>query len=265
MEGVKYTIREVQEGDAEDIANIVSECFFLTTPRQMAKQLRRRKQGSKGEAKNFVGVVDGKTVSQVAVVFRELHLGEGVYIKTGGIADVCTDSDYRRKGMVTKIMKYILEYAKQKGASNASLYTGFCIPAHRIYSRFGFISIERWPIYVKFIDFPFVFLTWIKAWNRRLKHSKLASRALRNWDKTVVLEIEEYGAFAFKCKNKIFRRLKKLPTKPDLILHTDIKTLLEVMADLPWEHAMSSEKLKIKQGRSSDVSILRRILPWAWE
>jgi hypothetical protein len=166
--------------------------------------------------------------------------------------------------MVTNIMKHILEYASQKGASNVSLYTGFCIPAHRIYSRLGFIDIETWSMYVKFIDFPSAFSTWLKEWNKRLKHSKLAAKALRSWDKTVILEVEEYGVFAFKCKNGHFRRLKKPPKKSDMILHTDIKTLLEIMADLPWEHAVSSGKLEIKKGSDSDVSMVRQILPWAW-
>lgn len=261
---VKYAIRNVQGDDVQHIARIISECFWPTTPRQIKEWLRRDERESKGATKTFVAVVDGKVVSQVVVEFINVNVGEGVYVKTGGIAGVCTDSDYRKRGIVTNLMKHALEYAKQKGASNSSLYTGCCIPAHRVYSRLGFLDIERWPMYIKLIDFSYVFSTWLREWNKLLKHSKLAAKALQHWNKTVVLEISEYGRFAFRCRNRRFYRLKTPPKKPNVILSVAIKTLLEVMADLSWEDAMNSGRLEIKQGSVSDIAIVKKLLPWAW-
>ncbi len=264
--GVKYTIRDARKGDEVDAARIVSECFWPATPRQIEGWWRREKRKSKGDAKNFVAVVNGKIVSMVAVEFKELHLGDGVYVKTAGIAGVCTDSDYRRKGIITNLMRSGLEYAKQIGASNSALYTGFCIPAHRIYSRFGFLDVETWPLYVKYLDFACIFSVWLRERNKLLKHSKLAAKALKRWNKAVVLEIEGYGMFAFKCRDGRFQRLKKPPKKPDVRLDTDIKTLQSIKTNYgAWGSAVSSRKLKIRCGNNPDVLMVRRILQWMWD
>jgi predicted acetyltransferase len=135
---IEYLLRHYKRGDEVRLAEIYSECFGPTTPRGIKRWKRRAKILSEHM---FIGEVKGKPVSSVVLEFKKLHLGEGVYLKTGGIAAVCTDSDYRRKGIVTNLMKHALNFTKQSGVSNSALFTDLDIPAHRIYSRLGFVDI----------------------------------------------------------------------------------------------------------------------------
>ncbi|MFQ6074414.1 MAG: GNAT family N-acetyltransferase, partial [Candidatus Bathyarchaeia archaeon] len=107
----KYLIRNYKKGDEVHLAKIYSECFSPTTPRSIKKWWYRR-VGVLPEH-IFIGEVEGKLVSSIYLEFKKLHLGEEVYLKTGGIAGVCTDSDYRRKGIATNLMKSALNYTKQ--------------------------------------------------------------------------------------------------------------------------------------------------------
>ena len=150
----KYLIRNYKKGDEVRLAEIYSECFNPASSRRVEKWIRR--VGILPEH-IFIGEVEGKLVSSVNLEFQKLHLGEDVHLKTGGIAGVCTDSDCRRKGIVTNLMKQALNYAKQSGASNSALYTDLDIPAHRIYSRLGFVDIATEKAFIKYLDYPFLF------------------------------------------------------------------------------------------------------------
>ena len=150
----KYIMRERQEGkDDVKLAQILSECFGPITSRQMRRWIQQ------AEGKNFVIEIGGEVVSQVEIDLKELHLDEGIYVKTGGIGGVCTCSDYRRKGIMTNLLQQSLTYIKNSGISNSALYTGLMLPAHRIYHRLGFCDVQRWPFYVKYLDYPYVFRT----------------------------------------------------------------------------------------------------------
>jgi len=257
-------VRNYQKGDEAELAKMYSECFGPTTPRRL-KQWHRI-TGVLPEH-IFIGEVEGKLVSCVEMVFKKLHLGEGAYLKTGGISGVCTDSDYRKKGIVTNLMKLCLNCAESNGASNSSLYTGLDIPAHRIYSRLGFVDIMTMRAYVKYFDFPFVFAQWIRMLNRQLKNSKIAARKLRGWEKSVTLEFKEAGPLAFRFRRGRFERLKKPCRKPDIALSTDILMFTHIIREgtLNWEHIVKTRKLTWKRGEPADIEMLKCILRWAWE
>jgi len=214
----------------------------------------------------FIGEANDKPVSSVEVVFKQLHIGEGVYTKTGGISGVCTDSDYRKKGIVTNLMKLSLEYAKNIGASNASLYTGLDIPAHRIYQRLGFVDIMTWRTYIKYLNYPAIFAKWIRQLNRSLKDSKLAKRKLEGWEKSVTIQLQEVGTLAFRFRKQHFQKLKKAPEKADLEFSTDMPTYARIMRNvLSWEDAVKAQKLIVKRGEKADIEMFNRILHWKWD
>jgi len=77
----------------------------------------KRAKRDPSEGTTLVCEVGGEVATPVGIEFKELHLGEGVYVKVGGIAGVCTGSDYRRKGLMTNLMQQSLEYIKSKGPS----------------------------------------------------------------------------------------------------------------------------------------------------
>lgn len=264
---VKYLIREEQEGkDEVNLARIFSECFDPATPRQVRRWVRQTKKDSADWSRFFVGDVDGKVVSNVSVELKELHLGEGVYVKTGGIAGVCTCSDYRRKGMVTNLLRQSLTYVKNSSVSNSSLYTGKVLPAHRIYQRFGFCDIETWPVYIKVFDFDYVFRTWIRNLNRHLKFSKIARRMLQNWNRSVVFELEGVGVQSFRLRHSRFQRLSKPPKSADVVIATSVETLIRAMwGAIKFEDAIEAEKMHIRKGSEADLRVLKKILIGIWD
>ncbi|KPV62138.1 MAG: hypothetical protein AOA65_2030 [Candidatus Bathyarchaeota archaeon BA1] len=260
---VQYTVRNYSKGDEVAIAKIFSECFGPTTPRRIIQWYRSH--GAHPED-IFVGVIDGKLVSSVEVVFKQLHHGEGVYLKTAGISGVCTDSDYRKRGIVSNLMKLALDYAQQKGVSNASLFTGLDIPAHRIYQRLGFVDITTGRTYIKYIDYPSIFARWLRLLNRSLKDSKIAVRKLEGWEKSVVIQLKEVGTLSFRFRKKRFQRLRKPPKRADIEFSTDLKTYTKIVRGVvQWEDAVNTDKLVVKRGEPAEVEMLKRILNWRWD
>lgn len=259
---VQYVVRNFKKGDEPQLAKIYSECFGPTTPRLLQQWYRRNKTQPN---QIFVGAVDGKPVSAVEYVFKDLHLGEGVYSKTGGISGVCTDSDYRHKGIVTNVMKLALDSAKNSGVSNSSLYTGLDFPAHRIYLRFGFIDIMTWRTYTKYLDYPQIFAKWVRYQNRALKDSKIAQKKLQGWEKTVSIHLKEAGNLAFQFRKGRFLRLKTAPKIADIEFATDLETYAKILRNvLPWEEAVKQKKLVVHKGEATDIEMLNRILHWKW-
>ncbi|MDI6904692.1 MAG: GNAT family N-acetyltransferase [Candidatus Bathyarchaeia archaeon] len=264
---VQYLVREGQEGkDEVKLAQILSECFDPATPRQVRRWLRQAKKHSAGWSRIFVGEVDGEVVSNVSVELKELHLGEGVYVKTGGIGGVCTCSDYRRKGIMTNLLQQCLVYVRNSGVSNSSLYTGLTLPAHRIYQRFGFCDIETWPVYIRVFDFDYVFQTWIRGLNRHLKFSKIARRTLQNWNRSVVFELGDVGVQSFRFKHGSFQRLSKPPKSADIVIATSVETLFRIMwGAIKFEAAIKKEKMQVKKGSETDLQMLKKILIRIWD
>jgi ribosomal protein S18 acetylase RimI-like enzyme len=259
---VQYLVRNYRKGDEIHLATLFSECFGPTTPRLLMQWYTQHKMFAEHI---FIGEAQGRPVSSVEVVPKTLHLGEGVYSKTGGISGVCTDSDYRKKGIVSNLMKLSLEYTKNSGASNASLYTGLDFPAHRIYQRLGFVDVMTWRTYTKLLNYPSIFAKWVRMLNRSLKGSKIARKKLEGWEKSVSIGIKEVGTLAFRFRKGRFERVAKAPQKADIEFSTDLQTYIKIRRNvMTWEDAIKTKKLFIKRGEAADIEILQRILRWQW-
>jgi len=260
---VQYMVRNYRKGDEGHLAKLFSECFGPTTPRLLMQWYRRQKVLPE---QIFIGEADGRPVSSVEVVFKQLHMDEDVYLKTWGISGVCTDSDYRKKGIISNLMKLSLEHAKNSGISNASLFTGLDIPAHRIYQRFGFVDIMTGRTYIKYLDYPSVFAKWIRQLNRILKDSKIAKRKLEGWEKSLTIQLKEVGKLAVRFRKGRFQKLKKAPKKADIKFSTDLQTYAKIMRNVvTWEDAVKTRKLVVERGEAVDIEMLQRILHWRWD
>jgi len=260
---VQYVVRNYRKGDETHLAKLFSECFGPTTARLLKQWYRREKVLPEHI---FIGEANGKPVSSVELVSKQLHLGEGVFSKTGGISGVCTDSDYRKKGIVSNLMKLTLEYAENSGVSNASLFTGLDIPAHRIYQRFGFVDIMTGRTYIKYLNYPAIFAKWVRIINRSLKDSKIARRKLEVWEKSVTIKLQEVGTLAFRFRKGHFQRLAKAPRKADIEFSSDLQTYVKIMRNvLTWEDAVKTKKLVVEKGEAADIEMLQRILHWRWD
>jgi hypothetical protein len=221
---------------------------------------------SKPEVKTFVCEVEGEIVSHVNVVFKELHLGEGVYSKTGGIGGVCTCSEFRRKGVMTSMMQQTLNYIKNAGVSNSALYTGLMLPAHRIYERNGFRDVTTLPSYVKILDFAYVFRLWLRDINRDIKVSRIAQKTLQGWNRTIVFHFEEFGVQSLRFNRGRFQRIHVLPRKADVVIATSLETLFRAtQGELRFEEAAETGKMQVRRGDEADLRMLRRILTRMWD
>lgn len=257
----KYLIRERQEEkDDPRLAQILSECFGPITSGQMRRWIRQ------ASGKNFVLEIEGEIVSQIEIDIKELHLGEGVYVKTGGIGGVCTCSDYRRRGIMTDLLQQSLNHIKSSGISNSALYTGCMLPAHRIYQRLGYGDVQTWPFYVKYLDYSYVFRTLLRDLNRHLKCSKIARKTLQNWDCKVVFELGEAGVHSFRFHQGRFPNLPKPPRKADIIIETNAETLACIMwGSIGFEDAIRTGRIVVKRSSEADLRILRKVLIRIWD
>jgi putative sterol carrier protein len=221
---------------------------------------------SKPAVKTFVCEVEGDVVSHIDVVFKELHFGEGVYLKTGGIGGVCTCSEFRRKGVMTSMMQQTLDYIKSAGVSNSALYTGLMLPAHRIYERNGFCDVTTLPSYVKILDFAYVFRLWLRDINRDLKVSRIAQKTLQGWNRTIVFQFEEFGVQSFRFNRGRFQRTHNSPRKADVVIATSLETLFRAtQGELRFEEAAKTGKMQVKRGNEADLWMLKRILTRMWD
>ena len=64
---------------------------------------------------------DGRrTVSQVICVRQQVMVGTRT-LRVGGISSVCTHPDYRRRGLMTKLLSYVIAYMKREGFAVSDL------------------------------------------------------------------------------------------------------------------------------------------------
>jgi GNAT superfamily N-acetyltransferase len=254
-------MREARKGkDEAQIARILSECFGPVTPRQLSRWL------DKPDIKDFICEVEGETVSHIDIEFKDLHLGEGVYLRTGGIGGVCTCSDYRRKGIMTDIMQQTLGYIKNTGGSNSALYTGLMLPAHRIYERSGFCDVQTWPFYLKILDFSYVFRLWLRDLKRGVKASRIAQKTLHDWNRTVMFHFEEFGVQSIRFSHGHLQRMHKPPKNADIVIAASLETLFRIMwGEIGFEDARKAGKIQVEHGTEADLQMLRKILIRIWD
>ena len=132
--------RFYEQGDEEGIVRVMRECFktyreWGLTANEWLKLAKIDEGFDKSNA--LVAEHDGKIVGHVQIITRELRICN-TYVKTGGIANVSTDPNYRGKGIATNLLKIAINKIKEMGLSLSSLFTDYTSNAHRIYRRLGF-------------------------------------------------------------------------------------------------------------------------------
>ncbi len=255
-----------EKRDYVELAQVMSECFGPVTPRIMKKWIQGEKKNAAGYDRFFVAEVDRKAVGSVSVAPRKLHFGEGVYLKTLAVLGVCTGSEYRGRGVATGLLKQAMAFADKSGFSNSSLYTATLLPAHRIYVREGFRDIGKTTRYVKILDYDFVFRGWVRGRNRALKHSSIAQRTLRGWNRTVVFDLGSNGVKGFCFRNDRFQRLTKPPKTADIHIVTTAETMTSLMTEVYLlDDAIEAGHMQVKGATDADLKILNKILVGIWD
>lgn len=86
----------------------------------------------------FVAVADGRIVSTVRVFHRYMYLN-GTMVSMGGIGEVSTQPEHRRKGLSSRLLEMAIRYMESSGMVISALGTG--VPQH--YARFGWETVPR--------------------------------------------------------------------------------------------------------------------------
>ncbi len=190
-------IRTYREGEEDEIAKLLGECFdsYKSSGLTGAMWLRIF-EFDPGYRKDlaFVAEKDGKIVSHVQLVVRDLKVGSGATLRVAGIANVSTLRDFRREGISTKLLMHAINDAMEQGFPSTALFTGAQIPAHRIYLKLGLTDIY----------FPVLLLRGTKAplgWNhqktkRKSSKQKVEIRESNENDDSSILRIYEKNCYA---------------------------------------------------------------------
>ncbi|MDA1140318.1 MAG: GNAT family N-acetyltransferase [Planctomycetota bacterium] len=78
--------------------------------------------------------VDGKIVASVRIQDLQMKFGESI-LRVGGIADVGTDPEHRRKGYAARVMKDAVRHIEKEGFDISVLFG-----IHDYYDKFGYIN-----------------------------------------------------------------------------------------------------------------------------
>lgn len=192
------TIRTYREGDEDEIAKLLSECFdsYKSSGLTGAMWLKVF-EFDPGYRKKlaFVAEKDGKIVSHVQLVVRDLRVASGTTLRVAGIANVSTLRDFRRDGISTKLLMHAINDAAEQGFPSIALFTGAQIPAHRIYLKLGLTDVY----------FPVLLLRGTKApigWSnhktkRTSSEQKVEIRESNENDDSSILRIYEENCSAY--------------------------------------------------------------------
>ncbi len=85
-----------------------------------------------------VAVDDGKIVSTVRVFIRKMYF-HGEPISVGGIGEVSTRPEYRKRGLATQLLKDSIQFMEKRGIALSMLHG-----SQRIYSVEGWQSVPRY-------------------------------------------------------------------------------------------------------------------------
>lgn len=102
---------------------------FVKTPEEIE---RIKKQFAEEPADRWGALVDGKLAAQAAVLDLHTYIG-GIRFAMGGVAGVATWPEYRRQGLVAKLLVHALENMKRKGQTVSFLHPF----AFAFYRKFG--------------------------------------------------------------------------------------------------------------------------------
>ncbi|MFX1356155.1 MAG: GNAT family N-acetyltransferase [Promethearchaeota archaeon] len=158
---VNIIYRNYQNGDEEQLADLYNKAFQMNGPGYLRtkENLNWRYIQYPGFESGMIQIAEDidnkKIVGAVYVNPVEKVRLNGEVCLIGSINDVACHPRYIRKGIASNLMKMAMEYMKKKKCDISLLtadYHGF--PRTKIYSRFGYIDIDR---AFMFINFPNIF------------------------------------------------------------------------------------------------------------
>jgi len=137
----EFLFRTYCPGDEVKLANLLAQCLIAKySPDDVLKQFENKPNDC------FIAEnEDHEIVACLFVVWRELHIGDGIFIKVGGISGVCTHPNYRRQGFMTLLLSKAHKYIREKGGVLSCLFTSEKIypNAYKLFKEMGYVEAQR--------------------------------------------------------------------------------------------------------------------------
>lgn len=133
-------IRKATCKDIDDLSALLHELFSQEV--EFVPDAKRQKKGLKKIIEDkkvgyiFVALHDDKIVGMINLLFS---ISTALGGKVGIIEDVIVSATHRQKGIGTKLLAYVLDFAKEKKLKRLILFTDVDnFKAHDFYERQGF-------------------------------------------------------------------------------------------------------------------------------
>lgn len=141
MKNPEVIFRKYKPGDEESVVSVINSSLDAFRDFGLTKEiwLGYEKIDPSFKAENaLVAEYEGKIVGHVQIVRRKVKLGDTCYVNMGGIANVSTIPEARRRGISTTLMTNAIDYCVKEGIPLSGLFTGYGNTAHRVYRRVGY-------------------------------------------------------------------------------------------------------------------------------
>lgn len=137
---MKVEFRIASSSDVEGIIKLCNECFEEETSMDYAKKVFEETKDSKDDV-YVVGEINGEIIAHAKVtIIRTIYEKMNTYAI---LNHVCVRPDYRRHKIASKMLDYITEISKERGAVAMELWSmNFRTAAHACYKEYGFHQDE---------------------------------------------------------------------------------------------------------------------------
>ncbi len=210
----------------------------------------------------LVAVVDGVVASTVDIEIIELYV-DGVRVRTGGIAGVATHAAYRHRGLATRLMRGAMRRIRARGISSATLFTGYDLPAIRIYRRLGYTETADWQ---SLYEAPRP-VDWIRGRfeyrGRWLRAASFGRPILEGWDRRVLLETPRWRA-TVSCDGRRFTVQAGRRGTPDVVMRGSPEAIITSFgAPHTFDAHVRRGTIRLS-GEPDAIRRWRRILTLGW-
>lgn len=155
MKNPEIVFRKYRPGDEESIVSVMNSSFDTFRDFGLTKELwleyEKIDPGFKAE-NALVAEYDGKIVGHVQIIRRKVKLGDKLYVNMGGIANVSTIPEVRRRGISTTLLTNAIDYCVKERIPLSGLFTGYGSVAHRVYRRVGYEDTALFTSFMGTVD-----------------------------------------------------------------------------------------------------------------
>lgn len=208
----------------------------------------------RGRNKRTHAEIDGKDVSRVYIVPRQMRMGPAGEVHMAGIGGVGTNREFRGRGLARLVYGRTMQEIKKDGYSCSGLFTGNVIVAHRLYRQFGYADVMLFPQQAKLLDPRALVVKGASRWAER--------EPLAEWSGTMTVRLEGYPAVHLRFQSGEVKALSRAPKQVDLALTTSEVAFVGVAWGwMRAEYLMGSNQLAWEG--SEDVC--QRLLRALWD